>query len=135
MSKKSIFPCLKNEICFQIIKSTEDRLHEVVFDLFQGNSAVQIEILKKRGISTFVEILSNEDNSDLVRAKSIYALSAAIRSFPAAQGEFIAKNGLGALKKAVHIRDLAKSVLTLSSDLGKLSSALTEISCHPTKIG
>ena len=92
------------------------------FESIQGNSAVQIEILKTNGISSILEVLSNEDNSDLIRAKSIYALSASIRAFPAAQAEFVAKNGLGALKKAVHIRHLAKSVITLSSDLGSFSN-------------
>ena len=92
------------------------------FESIQGNSAVQIEILKTNGISSILEVLSNEDNSDLIRAKSIYALSASIRAFPAAQAEFVAKNGLEALKKAVHIRHLAKSVITLSSDLGRFSN-------------
>ena len=88
----------------------------------QGNKAVQIHILKQGGVEIILSKLADADVDILDKKRLIFAISAAIRNFPAAQKAFLGPDGIGTLAGLIQEPTLAKNIITLFSDLGNQSN-------------
>jgi len=83
----------------------------------QGNNAVQIHILKQGGVEIILSKLTDSGVDTLDKKRLVFALSAAIRNFPAAQKAFLKSEGIGTLAGLVQEPTLARNIITLFSDL------------------